>query len=192
MLYNIEITKETAKDIERLTNKLYIFLGRYVPARLKYENEEDHNDCIQDTIMFILGRYNQIAHEIDVNNFNYEKYFYNRARSYISYWIRRHSKERKAKRAYIENAIYLQQHSNEVNFKPVDHQVLEKIVKEYNFDTKDNILLLSISQGYLEGIGYDSEDKYQTDKEVNPHKQELMEKLAYAVIDEYLVEVMGG
>lgn len=192
MLYNVVIDKEIANDRDALVANLYTFLRSYVPKRLIYETLDNKEDCIQDTIIFILNRYDELVTELEKeaedyrDRFNYEKYFYNRARSYISYWIRRINKERKQARDYIDNAIYLKQYQSEFNYSPIDYTILDKILNEYNLapETKQN--LGRISEAMLVDIGYTSTDKYENNNhEVN---ETTLEKIAYAVVDEYLIE----
>lgn len=192
MLYNVVIDKEIANDRDALVANLYTFLRSYVPKRLIYEPLDNKEDCIQDTIIFILNRYDGLVAELENeaedyrDRFNYEKYFYNRARSYISYWIRRINKERKQAREYIDNAIYLKQYQSEFNYSPIDYTILDKILDEYNLATGIKQNLGRISEAMLVDIGYTGTDKYENDNhEVN---ETALEKIAYAVVDEYLIE----
>lgn len=88
-LFKAVITNELARDEDKLVEQLYIFLNEFVRTRLIYEPQENIEDCIQDTIMFILKRYRDLSEE-DKDTLNLEKYFYNRANSYVSRtWLRK-------------------------------------------------------------------------------------------------------
>lgn len=197
MLYNVVIDKTVAKDRDKLVEHLYLFLNRYIPSRLIYETNENQEDCTQDTIMFILKRYDDLVVDLEKEDkdwrdkFNYEKYFYNRARSFISTWLKRKNREKRLEQEYIDNAIYLKKYQSEFDYNPIDYTTLERITKEYNFTNNKLLKLNKITEAMLEGIGYSSTDKYDIDISEDTHINNILTKIAYVVVDEYLIEVAG-
>jgi len=117
-LFKAVITNELARDEDKLVEQLYIFLNEFVRTRLIYEPQENIEDCIQDTIMFILKRYRDLSEE-DKDTLNLEKYFYNRANSYVSRtWLRKKRIYDRNIRDFIETAQYT--YSNTDNFKDIE------------------------------------------------------------------------
>jgi len=117
-LFKAVITNELARDEDKLVEQLYIFLNEFVRTRLIYEPQENIEDCIQDTIMFILKRYRDLSEE-DKDTLNLEKYFYNRANSYVSRtWLRKKRMYDRNIKDFIETARYT--HSNTDNFRDIE------------------------------------------------------------------------
>ena len=117
-LFKAVITNELARDEDKLVEQLYIFLNEFVRTRLIYEPQENIEDCIQDTIMFILKRYRDLSEE-DKDTLNLEKYFYNRANSYVSRtWLRKKRIYDRNIRDFIETAQYI--YSNTDNFQDIE------------------------------------------------------------------------
>ncbi len=193
MLYSVEIDAKTIKDKDALTQKLYIFLRQYVPAKLIYEDTDTIEDCIQDTIIFILQRLKELEAEIRVTNplqlitFNYEKWVYNRARSYTSFWIKRKSNKKRRHKEYVENVIYFMDNEPDI-FIPdkVDSKLLEDIALSYKLNTNDTRFLLKTMEEMLVNIGYRPTDKYEGLK-VEEEIQHIV-LIAYAAVDEYIYE----
>lgn len=192
MLFNVLINEEVVNNKDKLVEKLYIFLHQYVPTRLKYESRENIEDCIQDTIMHMLKRYDKLEEELIKEEpnfkktFNFSKYFYNRARSYISYWIRRVNKRRQAEREYLEAAIYFKTTYEDFDFKPlIDYRLLAEIATGYNLGPIHTDLLLGISEDMLSEIGFEISHKYALDKLTQ--QTAFLALIANTVIDEYIV-----
>lgn len=89
MLFEANITAETLKDEDKLTEQLYIFLRNYVVGKLRYEDNDTKEDCVQDTLMVLIRKARELTPE-QINTINLEQYFYNRANSYVSsIWFRK-------------------------------------------------------------------------------------------------------
>lgn len=117
-LFKAVITNELARDEDKLVEQLYIFLNEFVRTRLIYEPQENIEDCIQDTIMFILKRYRDLSEE-DKDTLNLEKYFYNRANSYVSRtWLRKKRIYNRNIKDLLETAQYT--YSTTDNFQDIE------------------------------------------------------------------------
>jgi hypothetical protein len=117
-LFKAVITNELARDEDKLAEQLYIFLNEFVRTRLIYEPQENIEDCIQDTIMFILKRYRDLSEE-DKDTLNLEKYFYNRANSYVSRtWLRKKRIYDRNIKNLLETAQYT--YSTTDNFQDIE------------------------------------------------------------------------
>jgi hypothetical protein len=117
-LFKAVITNELARDEDKLVEQLYIFLNEFVRTRLIYEPQENIEDCIQDTIMFILKRYRDLSEE-DKDTLNLEKYFYNRANSYVSRtWLRKKRIYDRNIKNLLETAQYT--YSTTDNFQDIE------------------------------------------------------------------------
>lgn len=117
-LFKAVITNELARDEDKLVEQLYIFLNEFVRTRLIYEPQENIEDCIQDTIMFILKRYRDLSEE-DKDTINLEKYFYNRANSYVSRtWLRKKRIYDRNIKNLLETAQYT--YSTTDNFQDIE------------------------------------------------------------------------
>ena len=191
-LFKANITAKTVRDPEALATELYIFLRDYVPTRLVYEDHDNHQDCIQDTMMFMIQRYAELDKEMREEDplllidFNYEKYFYNRARGYISYWIRKVQRDRHLKQEYMESVIYFGGHQTEFVDDLIDYVLLESIVLEYSLGSGDTRELLKVVERMLADVGFTSIHNYgPQDKE---RYKEYLWQLGHAILDEYLLE----
>lgn len=193
MLYNVKIDAKTVEDKDALTQKLYIFLRQYTPRRLIYEDGDTIADCIQDTIIFILHRLDELKAEMEAtdsqqrNSFNYEKWIYNRARSYTSFWIRRKANERRRQKEYVENVIYFIDREPDI-FTPdhIDYSTLEEIAVSYKLNENDTKFLLKTMEEMLVNIGYQPTDKYK--KLLVEEEIQHIVLVAYAAVDEYIYE----
>lgn len=210
MLFSVEITPKVVRDENELVKRLYQFLGEYVPKRLIYEDKDTIEDCIQDTILFMLDRYKKLDKEfravdpLKLLTFNYEKWFFNRARSYISFWIRRISRDRKNKRDYIETSIYFKNHYIDI-FEPdyIDYITLETLAINYFLDREDTLYLLGEAESMLSDIGYTTATRYEgvegsrylrgeggsdNNNSSGITRENHLTLIAYALVDEYILE----
>lgn len=169
--------------IDELVEQLYVFLNSYVPRRLIHESTAEIEDCIQETIMYLLSRYESLT-EQEKLELNLEKFFYNRARSYISLYIRKLKKQRKDQADYIDMCRYLKQDVAIDSIYFVDEQLLDKIISRYRLDKRKLELLKEIVSSKLVNM-------FSTLGIIAPEAEEdseLLNKLAIAIIDEYIVE----
>lgn len=187
-LFGRVITKEIVSNKENLAEEIYIFLNTFVNSKIRYESREEKEDCIQDTAMHILQRFEELNIESLEEDFNYEKFLYNRANSYVSYWLRKLVKERKNLKDYMKDLYHLQEGYEEKESNRIDIKELQTIILEYNLGNKENLNLLSISVNKLIEVGF-----YGTIREVENlgNINKSLESLAFAVIDEYLYKVYG-
>lgn len=180
-LFKANITNNLTED--ELIEQLYIFLNEYVPTRLVYENMQEREDCIQDTIMYLLKRYKLLSPK-EKNEENLEKFFYNRARSYISLYIKKLQTSRKNKREYVNMCQYLQEGMYVVNRKYINHVVLNKVLNAYKL-SEDNLEKLKNIVIFRLVKDFNFDDNLL---EVEFNRDESLYKLATSVIDEYVLE----
>jgi len=189
MLFKANITPETLQSENALTEQLYIFLNEYVPRRLRYESQEEREDCIQDTVMYLLKRFNGLADGVlqDIS-IDIEKFFYNRANSYVSIYIRKLQSERNSRKKYIEHEIYQQkieqEYAKELEF--VDETILNAIIAEYKLEKDNEVLLKEITNIKLKILGYAVPE--HKPRHVEKPIFDLLTTLSFAVIDEYLIK----
>lgn len=188
-LFGRHITKEVVTDLDKLTEEVYIFLNVFVPNKIRYESKEEKEDCIQDTALHILKRFEELEVEELEEDFNYEKFLYNRANSYVSYWLRRLVKERQNMKEYMEYLYYFYKGFEEEKANQIDHKVLQEVILEYNLGGRENQTLFAICINKLIGMGFAG-----TEKEVKSLGKinKSLDSLSYAVVDEYLFKVYGG
>lgn len=186
MLYFSHITHDVAKNEDKLVEQLYIFLRNYVPSRIKYEDDQTKDDCIQSTIMFMLKRFNDLkaTEQLD-EDFNYERYFFNRARSYISLWLRNLSKDRKNQREYIEYYHYLLQPEKTIEHDLIDVQGVYNIIKAYNLTPELEEALNANVISKLIDLGYYAIPTFIPN--LGKEKNQFLETLSYVIVDEYLI-----
>jgi hypothetical protein len=189
MLFKANITPETLQSENALTEQLYIFLNEYVPRRLRYESQEEREDCIQDTVMYLLKRFNGLADGVlqDIS-IDIEKFFYNRTNSYVSIYIRKLQSERNSRKKYIEHEIYQQkieqEYAKELEF--VDETILNAIIAEYKLEKDNEVLLKEITNIKLKILGYAVPE--HKPRHVEKPIFDLLTTLSFAVIDEYLIK----
>jgi len=170
--------------IDELVEQLYVFLNSYVPRRLIYEGTAEREDCIQETIMYLLDRYKSLT-EQEKLELNLEKFFYNRSRSYISLYIRKLKKQRKDQADYIDMCRYLKQDVAIDSIYFVDEQLLDKIISRYRLNKYKLELLKEIVSSKLVNM---FSTMSTIAPEIEEEDSELLNKLAIAIIDEYIVE----
>ena len=207
MLFKAEITKDTLQDEDLLVEQFYIFLKEFVNVKLKYEAASTKEDCIQDTIMFLLHKARQLSEE-QKETINLEKYFYNRANSFISaIWLNRfnnyrnkvvleNSLERLAKYPKSFNAevmlskVYYENNQCE-NGKyyhdTIDYTILNHIINNYYIPKDLEPLVLQVVEQKLNALGV-SGDRYKIGvlPSVLPESTNI---IAHAIIDEYIIYV---
>lgn len=183
MLFKSTITYETTLDQEKLSEQLYIFLNDFVPARLRYESRESREDCVQDTIMHLLKRFEKLSQQ-ERTTFNLERWFYNRANSYVSYWLRLKYLDRERMGKYIEHYEYFTE--QEVEFTEIDHELLVSIIDKYalSYQSRANTIEQAVKQ--LEKIGFvDS-------RELRAEVDEFVDSIVITIVSEYLVKEVEG
>jgi len=213
MLLKANITKDIVKQTlsddpkikqrgnDLLVEQLYIFLKDFVKRRLKYEHETEREDCIQDTILFMLKRFNALSIE-DLKHINIEKFFYNRANSFISSYINKLKIRRKIKltlnkkvpsnfpgsRLYdTEYLDFIEDESQNPEKKLyINYPLLYKIIKKFRLGEEQEHLLKRIAVTMLGNLGYENYNikVYDLNKD-DPDR--VLYTLSFAVIDEYLL-----
>lgn len=130
------------EDIDYLVNILYTFLETYVPLRLLYEDKFERDNCIQDTMLYLIKRYNELSKE-EKENEDLGKFFYNRCRSYISNYINKLKLERKNSEAlgslYIEQVLdsYYEINDSERSIIQVDYELVNTLLNTLILDRDD-------------------------------------------------------
>jgi len=188
MLFKADISGDALLDENKLCEQLYIFLGDYVYKRLTYESTSEKEDCIQDTIMHLLKRYKALTNE-QKQNINIEKFFYNRANSHISFYLRKLKIERDAQNKYSSNLILLDSVESYLNEEYIDNLCLDKILLKYGLSNDRRNLLKKLSINKLIDLGYNNVVEVVSNEELTRFgPADILNALSYSVVDEYLVE----
>lgn len=184
MLFKSTINKEIVKSEEALVEQLYIFLDEYIPTRLIYEGYDERQDCVQEAIMYLLKRFRALTEE-EISTVNLEKFFYNRARSYVSLYLRSLKKSRADTKSYIELLKDLGQYATDIIEYYIDETLLTSIISSYKLSKNSQNILKKICIIKLKELGFSTtksaEDLVYSDREV-------LVKLSPAVVDEYMIE----
>jgi len=207
MLFKAKIDNSMIQDVEdpspinilehdnALCKQLYIFLNCYVPRRLIYENESEHEDCIQETIMYMLQRIDKLTKE-EKETINIEKFLYNRAHSYISLYIRGMTRRRDIYKKYKVHKEFVASISNTSHNIYIDIGLLKKVIDGYPFDEKRKGLTTNMVINKLITIGYKDTYVPILDEDIEKYdNSDILSILSYAIVDEYLLrsaEDRGG
>jgi len=179
-----EVIKEIVENRDKyLCEQLYIFLNNYVNSRLIYENMATKEDFIQDSMLFLLERFNSLSKE-EKETLNLEKFFFNRARSFIGERLRRRSEAKRRNKELRDDVLYLEatnKATKEVEY--VDDYLLDKLIKKYSLNKDKSKTLRELSINRLVKLGYS--DKYT--KFDDSYLESTLNKLSLAVVDEYLL-----
>lgn len=189
-----ELTKKFNEEIDEaveqiyperhkcLVEQLYIFLTNYVNARLIYESQATKEDFIQDTILFLLDRFNKLSEE-EKETINLERFFYNRAHSFIGERLRRRSTERHNIKTLKEDVFYLEAIKKSAKQPElIDDYLLDKLVDNYKLPKDKTKALKALAINKLIKLGYFG--KYTKFEKDYP---ETLDKLSFSIIDEYLL-----
>lgn len=185
MLFKADINEEALKSEDKLCEQLYVFLKEFVPKRLRYESSSEHEDCIQETILYLIKRYRQISPET-AKKLNMERFFYNRANSFVSGYLTKLKIERTAFKKYmmfVESEKKKPEKEETVNYK-----VLTEIIKKYNLSSGMEKVLMWLSEIRLFELGYDIIPQEATEN-LEESVLNALYKLSYPVIDEYIVKI---
>ena len=188
MLFKASITPEILKSDEKLCEQLYIFLKEYVPIRLRYESRDEHEDCIQDTMLYLLDRYRMISPEA-LDGINIEKFFYNRANSYIGTTYQRKLKAyRNANKRLIDDLKMskLTDEQEELNY--INKPLLKSIIDSYGLPENDVAFLTNLAVMKLIAFGYHDNEQLKDSKPISENRFEVLKNISFAVVDSYLVE----
>lgn len=195
MLFHAKIDETVLKDENALCEQLYLFLKSYIPRRLVYEDREEREDCTQETIMYLLDRYHKLT-EQEKTSINIEKFFYNRARSYVSLYVRGLKKRIDLKQKYREHELFLKSIKDGTEKVYVDLELIREILKEYVLSPERLNLMERMVHNRLVSLGYRDSYRMITMDEVEKHDpNEILITLSVAATDEYLlraVEDRGG
>lgn len=187
MLFKASITPKVLQSEDALVEQLYIFLNAYVPSRLKFESRDEIEDCLQETIMYMLKRYHSL-NKADIAKINIEAFFYNRANSFVSSYLRKLKNYRKAKDKYISMEVYKLEIENMQDsfIELIDIAVLHKIVLSYSLKGNMAEDLYTISLARLGDLGYNAPE---VDLDgIASDKREILDALSFAVVDEYMIK----
>lgn len=188
MLFRAEITEETIESEDKLCEQLYIFLEDFVPKRLKYEISTEREDCVQETILYLLERFRKLE-KGSIRGEDIEKFFYNRANSFISGYIRKLKVQRVAEGKYIYNDIQEKSMPKEMP-EDVDYDILENIIKQYNLTEDNSAILLNVVEQRLLDLGYEVNANREKLK-IREESLKAFEDISYSVVDEYLVKSLS-
>lgn len=189
MLFKASITDRVLKSEDLLSEQLYIFLRNYVPTRLRYESNDEIEDCIQETIMYLFKRYNGLdKKEADklLAMGAIEKFFYNRAHSFVSLYLTKLKTRRRAINNYIENYAYVNNIDSSAALEDVDLGILKDIVNSFNLDKEKSLALLKVSESRLKELGYNIPHLDLSGIPQNTY--DLVDTLSFSVIDEYMIK----
>lgn len=189
MLFHAHITPEILKSKDALVEQLYIFLNEYVPNRLIYESEDEREDCTQDALMYLLKRFESLDIEI-LHKINVEKFFYNRANSFISGYLRKLSRKRSNEKEYIERQMKIllmdrQIKENQKEF--LNESLLKSIIESFHLDKEKLAELTTLVLEKFEMLNY---DVYIDNRVSNleEHTYKALNALSYAIVDEYMLK----
>jgi hypothetical protein len=186
MLFKANITNEIAKSEDSLCEQLYLFLNDYIPTRLPYENHDEQADCIQDTVLYLFKRFNKLLDE-DRATLNLEKFFYNRARSYVSGYIKKMWHARKDKKDYIRMRHYLGDDTNRKTVSYyIDYNLLDTIITAYKLSADKSKMLKNLSIKKLVTEFNFAEYGYYSEADIS--NNETLVKLSMAIVDEYILK----
>jgi hypothetical protein len=185
MLFKASITDRVLESEDALVEQLYIFLKEYVRSRLIYESEDEKEDCVQETIMYMLKRYRQLSKK-ELKDINMEKFFYNRAHSYISLYLTKLKTERNARKKYLSKAIYAKSFELDGKLEMVNLPVLKSIISGYNLNKRKAEALLKISENKLNMLGYSIPSNNITG--INEEEYNVLDTLGSCVVDEYMIK----
>jgi DNA-directed RNA polymerase specialized sigma24 family protein len=200
LLFHTEFDNSVIDDENKLCEKLYEFLRDYVNKRLKFENSDSKEDYVQETIMYILNRFNQLT-EKEKREINLEKYFYNRANSFIGNKQRQSKKRYKILKKYLEEQTYLQEQEDQEK-EIIDERLLKQIAESYKLNKDQTNILIKLSRNKLVKLGhigeYSSIEESLREVKISPKSlvikfgtgdpNNTLEYLSYSVVDEYLLE----
>ena len=189
MLFHAHITPDILKSNDALVEQLYIFLNEYVPKRLIYESEDEREDCTQDTLMYLLKRFKNLDIEI-LDKINVEKFFYNRANSFVSGYLRKLSRKRLNEKEYIERQmkmLAIDRKLKEDKKEFLNERLLKSIIESFHLEKEKlhelNILVLK----KFEMLDYDVYiDNHVSNLE--DHTYKALNALSYAIVDEYMLK----
>jgi hypothetical protein len=189
MLFHAHITPDILKSNDALVEQLYIFLNEYVPKRLIYESEDEREDCTQDTLMYLLKRFKNLDIEI-LDKINVEKFFYNRANSFVSGYLRKLSRKRLNEKEYIERQmkiLVIDRKLKEDKKEFLNERLLKSIIESFHLEKEKlqelNILVLK----KFEMLDYDVYiDNHVSNLE--DHTYKALNALSYAIVDEYMLK----
>lgn len=172
---------------DRLCEQIYIFLRDYVPTRLIYENGEVREDCIQDTIMYMLERVDALPEE-ELKDINLEKFLYNRARSYISMYVGKIKSERAFLKRYRAHVELLKEYENLKEIEYIDFTLLDSILRRYRLGGKRLEIFKNLAINKLVRLGYNNALIDISDEDLEKYDpNNVLNTISYAVVDEYLV-----
>jgi len=187
MLFRAEITKETLKDENLLVEQLYIFLNHYVSKRLVYESQTEWQDCVQDTIMYILDRYHKLTIE-DLEAINIEQFFYNRARQYVSLYLRGLTRRRDTVKRFAEYEKIKGQVASIGYALSIDAVLLDRILKDYYFDEHKQYIIKCMVINKLVQLGYKDDQILLSQETIDAYDPTgILYTISYAITDEYLL-----
>jgi hypothetical protein len=168
-----------------LAEKLYVFLNDYVPKRLMYESDDEREDCVQETMMYLLKRFRKI-NRYHLETINMEKFFYNRANSFIAGYIRKLKIEKNARKKYIDHQKYLNSIKKDMREyeEYINESLLNRIIEMYELNKQNKLELKKIVLQMLKFLGYD----VYLEHEVNTEDNQTFKTLSYAIIDEYMTK----
>lgn len=196
MLFGSTITKDIIRDENKLVEQFYVFLNNYINKKLIYENDQTRQDCIQETIMVLLKKARLLTDE-QVEKLNLERYFYNRANSYVSSIFLGKLKRHRSRVVSVDsyNSLDIKNSSEDIlsvmrepeDFKTqryVRENVLERVINSFNLDKKMLAIVDNMARYALESIGIAScpDDEILSSKELEP--------LVLAIVDEYILEII--
>lgn len=196
MLFGSSITADIIRDEDKLVEQFYIFLNSFVGRKLIYEDQQTKQDCIQETIMILLKKARLLTDE-QVKNLNLEKYFYNRANSYVSsIFLGKLKRRRKRissvdsyKQLDIQNSSedilsVMQKHESFKTKRYIREDLLEEIINSFNIEKNLFNIVESMSRQALEAVGIASDPDYDI-----PVDDDLI-PLVVAIVDDYILKII--
>ena len=192
--YSFLSIKNDREELHRddiLCTYLYDFLRKYVPTRLKYEGRAEREDCIQDTIMFMLDRYHKLTEE-EKKDLDLGKFFYNRARSHISFYIRKLQEYRESLKELYTYEMFKKEIESLKEDEFIDYDLIDRISSKYRLDKKRQNLFKKLVINKLVRFGdYVDPIKDIDEEEISKYDpNDVLDALSYAAVDEYLIKAV--
>lgn len=188
MLFKASITPEVLESDDKLCEQLYIFLNEFVPVKLRYESKEEREDCVQETMLYLLDRYHKLDKQALVG-INIEKFFYNRAHTFIgTTYKRKLVAYRNANKKLVEELKQTRPSDEAEELMHINLPILENIINAYGFDEPTRKMLTTLSILKLSAFGYYTADVLEETLPVEQNRFEVLKNLSYAIVDTYLVD----
>jgi DNA-directed RNA polymerase specialized sigma24 family protein len=183
MLFKANISTAMLHDDDLLVEQLYIFLNEFVKTRIRYESSQTVEDCVQDTVMYLIKRLRIIPEPVS-SDFNPEQFFYNRANSYVSMWLRRLINNRRQFKKYQGDFEYIKRLETDDRILYINHDLLNDLIKTVLLLNDDKQIVRDVAIQRLVDLGYSDDIQNVVPEEL--YKDKPIDTIIYNIVDKYL------